>query len=325
MVLRTAIALLLTASVSAALAQVSPDPALFGCWRAQQSEHRYADGRVTELNQDCVTLINSKTIQSSCYFSKGPFQTVSSYLPDGPGRLSVKSISSSDGPVAFAEPRPLEYSLVDNKWLLTTVRPPANGNASPMTISGVLMRIKDHDPNDRCAPYGRTDPWQRGVSSLKLSAPARFSRLELDPVADPSLQQGIGNELVIGFFRRSDQTLSEPPLTTTMADTVKVTEQLNFGAKPVSVSDFEAIKQRARAQLTPEEVWCDTPSRLCVELRVANPDDASKQQLIAIGFVYLRGRIALITARGADTSVSSQLFTHHAADVFSNQLIADNP
>ena len=318
-------AILLATSHCAAIAQIGPDPALFGCWRAQQSEHRYADGRVTELNQDCVTLINSKTIQSSCYFSKGPYQTVSTYVAAGPGKLNVKSVASTDGPVSSAEVRPLEYSIIDGRWLITTVRPALAGDTTPASISGVLIRLKDKDPNDRCAPSGRTDPWQRGVSSFKLSAPARFAVMELDPAADPTLQQGIGNELVIGFFRRSDQPSAGTPLTTTMADTVKVTEQLNFGAKPVTTSDFDTIKQRARAQLTPEEIWCDTPQRLCVELRVANPDDASKQQLIAIAFVLLRGRMVVITARGADLAMPSQLFTHHAADAFSNQLIADNP
>jgi hypothetical protein len=308
-----------------AAAQIGPDPGLFGCWRAQQSERRYADGKVTESNQDCVTLINSKTIQSSCYFTKGPYQTVSTYQQAGVGKLNVKSVGSTDGPVESSQARPLGYQIVDKNWLVTSVEPPANGATAPLAINGVLYRVKEKESNERCAPYGRTDPWQRGVSSLQLSAPPRFVPLELDPVADPSLQQGIGNELVIGFFRRSDQPPGHGPLTTTMADTVKVTEQLNFGAKPVAAADFELIKQRARAQLTPQEIWCDTPERLCVELRVANPDDPDKEQLIAIAFVFQRGRIAVITARGADTSTPSQLFTHHAAEVFSSQLIAENP
>src|SRR5262245_19238478 len=65
------------------------DPNLVGCWRSQNMDQYYSDGRIIHLNSDCVSEISLREIRSECQSSNGSVNNSYAYEVTAPGRYVI--------------------------------------------------------------------------------------------------------------------------------------------------------------------------------------------------------------------------------------------
>ena len=196
-------------NVSLALLGATPlananDLNLLGCWRSQNADQYYSDGKVRHLNSDCVSEISSKQIRTECQYASGRVNILSTYEITAPGRFV--STRSEGSPGAKAQSR-VEYS-VDSEWLTLTGFPQKRGDAqlqAPDKVVSLAVRVNAPSGKDVCHPRGpsKIRVGETPVSSLLLTVPEAYVPVLKDPSSpstDPRLQQAINANFLIGQF-----------------------------------------------------------------------------------------------------------------------------
>src|SRR5262249_29376464 len=128
-------ALIRSLSVALALLGAIPvadanDLNLLGCWRSQNADQYYSDGKVIHLNSDCVSEFSLKQISTECKNASGRVNNFYTYEITARGRYVATLSEGSEAAKEPPQPRPVEY-VADGEWLVVTTFPPKRANAQP--------------------------------------------------------------------------------------------------------------------------------------------------------------------------------------------------
>ncbi|VTV17383.1 MULTISPECIES: hypothetical protein [unclassified Variovorax] len=293
-------ALVLLSSAGAAVA-ASEDIALRGCWRSQQVRVTLADGTHREQNGDCVIEYDGSRARSTCHGSNGKTETLSSYVPSGPGQLRVTTLDPVTGqPKGPASE--LNYRIED-EWLLFERQLPASAQASPtgkqpVSLKSVSIRVSSGTTKGtECRPRGE-NPLRVGrmpTSSLLLTLPTGWKPWNVDPATDKNLGPAVNSNFFVGaFVPQSANFGSSGPV-----QFVLVLDDTRYGPIPVRPAQFADVKKRFIGEMPGSRLSCDDQDRVCASLRTPNGATTYTE------LVNLNGRVAMVTAASQNDSIDT--------------------
>jgi hypothetical protein len=328
-------ALIRSLSVSLTLLGAIPlahadDPNLVGCWRSQNSDQYYSDGRIIHLNGDCVSEISAKQIWTECQNANGRVQNLSTYEITAPGRYVATLVNTSAAVKEPPQPRTIEY-VIDGEWLTLTFFPEKRANApAPDKVVSLAVRVTPQSDKKTCQPRGPS-PNRVGagpVSSLLLTVPKTYVPVLEDPTgpsADPHLRSAINTNFLIGQFvlAGSEKGSAEG---TPGRGYVLVVEDGKIGSRPIKAADFRQFKASRKQEIGQDKVSCDDEERLCFSTPISaggQPSQISRH--LTTEFVNVRGRIAIIYGLAFGGTPEDATAAKRSADVFAEQIVRDNP
>jgi len=238
---------------------------LLSCWRSQNMDQYYSDGKVIHLNSDCISEVSLKQIRTECQNASGSVSNLYTYEITAPGRyvttLSEGSAAAKEPP----QPRPGEY-VVDGEWLMLTTFPPKRANAQPPLpdkVVNLAVRVNAPSGKDMCHPRGPSKIRVGGgaVSSLLLTVPKTYAPVlkdPFDPLADPHLRQAINSNFLIGQFvpAGSEKAWAEG-IRMQGGGYVLVVEDYRIGSRPIRPADFRQYKASVKHDMGQDKVSCD--------------------------------------------------------------------
>jgi hypothetical protein len=327
----------LVLSVSLALSAAiylahADDLNLMGCWRSQNSDQYYSDGRIIHLNGDCVSEVSAKQIRSECQNATGRVQNFSTYEITAPGRYVATFSSDSAAASQPPQQRVIDY-VIDGEWLTLTVLPEKRANAQPSTpdkIVSLAVRVNTQSGKVVCQPRGPS-PNRAGagpVSSLLLTVPKTYTPVLQDPSgasADPHLRSAINTNFLIGQFVPAGSekgSAEEIP----GRGYVLVVEDGKIGSRPVKAADFREFKVSRKQEIGQDKVSCEDEKRLCFSTPISvagQPSQTSRH--LTTEFVNLKGRVAIIYGLAFGGTPEDAKAARRSADMFAEQIMHDNP
>ena len=123
-----AAALLAACAAGQALAQAE---SLAGCWRMQQRQERFVDGRTRDTNTDCVFDFEEARVWSRCHTPTAETERLYTYDLTRPGRIHITPLDAANGQPR-GTPGDIPYRL-DGPQMVTT-----QTNLNPVTATGQL-------------------------------------------------------------------------------------------------------------------------------------------------------------------------------------------
>jgi hypothetical protein len=310
------------------------DPNLLGCWRSQNSDQYYSDGRIIHLNGNCVSEFSAKQIRSECHNANGRVQNLLTYEIAAPGRYLIKRANAGAAPNLPPQPRPVEY-VVDGEWVTLTTFPEKRANAPlpvPDKIVSLAVRVKPQSGKETCQPRGPSPNriGGRAVSSLLLTAPNAYVPVVKDPFGssgDSHLAMTINTDFLIGQFvpAELEKALADgQPMQSGVY--VLVVEDTKIGSRPIKPTDFREFKAARKKEIGQDKVSCDDENKLCFNTPVsAGNQPARISRHLTTEFVSLKGRIAIIYGVAFGSAPEDAKAAKGAADLFAEQIVRDNP
>jgi hypothetical protein len=327
-------------SVSLALVGAIPladanDLNLLGCWRSQNADQYYSDGKVIHLNSDCVSEFSLKQFRTECQNASGPVSNFYTYEITAPGRYVA---TLSEGSEATKEPlqsRVAEY-VVDGDWLMVTSFPQKPANARlplPDKVVGLAVRVNAPSGKDMCHPRGPSKIRVGGgaVSSLLLTVPKTYVPVLKDPFGpfgDPHLQQAINSNFLIGQFvpAGSEKAWAEG-IPMPGGGYVLVVEDYRIGSRPMRPADFRQYKASLKQEIGQDKVSCEDEKRLCFSPAFGRISSQPSQisRYLTTEFVNVKGRVAIIYGLAFGDTPEYSKAARRSADIFAEQIVRDNP
>src|SRR5262249_26331820 len=309
---------------------------LLGCWRSQNMNQYYSDGRIIRLNRDCVSEISLKEIRSECQSSNGSVNNSYAYEITAPGRYVITVSGGNSAAKQPPQQRPAEY-VVDGEGLMVTTFPPKQANAHPPIpdrIVGLAVRV--NAASGTCHPRGPSTirVGGRSVSSLLLTVPKTYVPVIKDPFgpfANPHLQQAINFNFLIGqFVRAGSEKAWADGMLMPGGGYVLVVEDYKIGSRPMKPADFRQFKASIKQEIGQDKVSCEDDKRICFSTALSGEGWVSGQPSQILGhmtteFVNLKGRVAIIYALASGGTAEGAKAARRSADIFAEQIVRDNP
>jgi hypothetical protein len=305
---------------------------LVGCWRSQNVDQYFPEGKIIHLNSDCVSEFSAKQIRSECQNASGRVQNLSTYETKAPGRYVATLSSGSAGANEPPQPRVIEYAI-DGEWLTLTFSPQQRANAQPPApdkVVSLAVRVNAQSSKDMCQPRGPS-PIRVGagaVSSLLLTVPKIYVPVLKDPFgasADPHLAQAINTNFLIGQFvpAGSEKGSAEG---TPGRGYVLVAEDGKIGSRPIKPADFRQFKASRKQEIGQDKVSCEDEKRLCFSTPISVGSQPSQiSRYLTTEFVNVKGRVAIIYGLAFGGTPEDAKAARRSADIFSEQIVRDNP
>jgi hypothetical protein len=336
-------ALIRSLSVSLALSSAIPladanDLNLLGCWRSQNADQYYSDGKIIHLNSDCVSEVSLREIRTECQTSSDRANYLYTYEITAPGRYVVTLSEGSAAAKEPPQPRAVEY-VVDGEWMIVTAFPPKRANAQPPLpdkVVSLAVRVNAPSGKDMCHPRGpsKIRVGAGAVSSLLLTVPESFVPVLKDPFgpfADPNLQKALNSNFLIGQFvpAGSEKAWAEG-MPMPGRRYVLVVEDYRIGSRPMRPADFRQFKASIKQEIGQDKVSCEDEKRLCFSTAYPAEGRISGQPSPVSGymtteFVNVKGRVAIIYGLASGGTPEDSKAARRSADMFAAQLLHDNP
>jgi hypothetical protein len=332
-------ALIRSLSVSLALLGAIPladanDLNLLGCWRSQNADQYYSDGKVIHLNSDCVSEISFKKIRTECQNASGRVNNLSTYEITAPGRYVATLSEGSSAAKEPPQPRVVEY-VVDGEWLTLTSFPQKRANAQPPApdkVVGLAVRVNAPFGKDVCHPRGPSKIRVAAgpVSSLLLTVPETYVPVLTDPsgpFADPNLQKAINSNFLIGQFvlAGSEKAWAEG-MPMPGGGYVLVVEDYRIGSRPMRPAGFRQYKASMKQEVGQDKVSCEDEKRLCFSPAFGRISSQPSQisRYLTTEFVNVKGRVAIIYGLAFGSTPEDSKAAKRSADIFAERIARDN-
>jgi hypothetical protein len=287
-------ALIRSLSVSLALLGAIPladanDLNLLCCWRSQNADQYYSNGKVIHLNSDCVSEVSLQHIRTECQNASGRMQNLKTYQITAPGRYAATLSNGSAAAEEPSQPREVEY-VVDSEWLMVTSFPQKRVNAQPPApekIVTLAVRVDTLSGKDTCQPRGPSTIriGAGSVSSLLLTVPKTYVPVLKDPFgpfADPHLRQAINSNFLIGqFVPAGSEKVSAEGAPMPRRGYVLVVEDGKIGSRPIKPADFRQFKASRKQEIGQDKVSCEDEKRLCFSTAVSEGSVGSQPSQIS--------------------------------------------
>lgn len=308
------------------------DPNILGCWRSQNADQYYSDGKVIHLNGDCVSEISLKQIRTECQSASGRVNNSYTYEVTAPGRYVATPSEASSAAKEPPPSRAVEY-VVDGDWLTLTSFPQKRANAqppSPDKVVSLTVRVNAPSGEDVCHPRGPSKIRVAAgpVSSLLLTVPETYVPVLKDPsgpTADPQLQKAINANFLIGQFVSSGSEKAWAEGTPTPGGGyVLVVEDFRIGSRPMRPADFRQYKVSMKQEIGVDKVSCEDEKRLCFNTAISSqPPQISRY--LTTEFVNVKGRVSIIYGLAFGGTPEDSKAARHSADIFTERIVRDNP
>jgi hypothetical protein len=305
---------------------------ILGCWRSQNADQYYPDGKVIHLNSDCISEVSLEQIRTECQNASGRVNNSYTYEVTAPGRYVATLSEGSSAAKERPSSREVEY-VVDGEWLTLTSFPQKRANAQPPApdkVVSLAVRVNAPSGKDACHPRGlsKIRLGAGPVSSLLLTVPETYVPVLKDPsgpTADPHLQKAINANFLIGQFvsSGSEKAWAEG-MPTPGGGYVLVVEDFRIGSRPMRPADFRQYKVSIKQEIGQDKVSCEDEKRLCFNTAISSqPSQISRY--LTTEFVNVKGRLAIIYGLAFGGTPEDSKAAMRSADIFTERIVRDNP
>ncbi len=306
---------------------------LAGCWRLQHIEQVMLDKKIIHLNSDCVADINETQFRSPCITNKGEISYLYNYRITAPGKMVTTIISGPEKTSHSSAPRQVDY-VVDGDWLMLTSYPSRMADVKPNALERITsLYIRDNLRRKQgqaskpaaCAPKGpsRLKVNRGPVSSLDFTVPDGYQPVSSDPYANQEMAKALNSNFLIGQFVES--TSSQANSLSVTDPFVLVMEDYRTGARPIRSLEFSDLKKRLKADIGMKNISCETDKIICFENSYQLNESGTVQSYVTVEFVNVKGRVAIVYGSAQSTTKNAKSVAKKLADVFTAQVIQDNP
>jgi hypothetical protein len=307
------------------------DLKLIGCWRLQNVDQYYPDGKARHLNSDCVSEFSSKQFRTECQNASGRMNNLYTYEITAPGRYIAALSAAKESP----QPRTVEYA-VDGEWLTLTSFPQKRTDAQPPApdrIVSLAVKVDSPSGEDACHPRGlsKIRVGAGPVSSLLLTVPETYVPVLQDlsaPSADPHLRQAVNSNFLIGqFVPAGSETAWTMGTPVPGGSYVLVVEDYKVGSRPMRPADFHLYKTSVKQEIGQANVSCEDEKRLCFSTvfgRIRG-DAPQISRYMTTEFVNVKGRVAIVYGLAFGDTPEHSTVAKRSADAFAEQILRDNP
>jgi hypothetical protein len=282
---------------------------LLGCWRSQQAQFVFANGKQRDQGGDCVLRIDATHFRTLCQQAGETRESASTYAVVAPGVLRLTPIGTAN-----AQPAELGYKI-DGEWLITSRNfdaPTAGVAERPERMTSLAVR----EASPACAPRGesKTRIGRTPLSSLALQTPSGWTPWLVDPAGDGAFAAAVNTSFLIGAFVPAGTANPLPSAT----QWVLVLDDTRYGPSPVRGEEFAAVKLRFANEVGAARLKCDLPDRTCALYR------SPEGKLVYTELSYVRGRVVMVSSTTASAGAAQEDALRRAVRTFIDQIQKDN-
>ena len=312
----------------AAAPEISHAMELEGCWRAQQTEVDFTDGRVRQSSENCVMAFHDGHMKTMCSFKAGNDTHEYDYTAQGSGSIQFqRSASSADkGPTQRAT---MAYNISDG-WLTTIVMPAGavdNPDKIPSKMVRLFRRVGAADDHG-CHPRDITrQDW--GKLPITQSTYAFEPPKSFVPYLDFgdhgwNLAQSGSNTFFVGAYA----TMPAQDFQSGKGGyIVLMLEDARSGPKALTKNEFKALMQNIKATVGKKAVVLEDDKRVYFDLQqVVSPNTKMPNAYGIAAYHNIHGRMLITYVIARDVPLeAAKKETLAVANNFSAGLDTANP